>query len=749
MSAYHDARTAALPRDESGDGGDGVHRGRGDAAARLPAHDWSKTALGRMDAWPDALRAMADVCAGAGLPMALFWGEDGAAIYNDAFAALLGGGVTPAAMTPGRPAREMVDADVDDARASVRETRRPVTLKNRRLDGAAALARAASREGSAPAEQRHFDLTLTPFGTEGGGAAGVLCAAVETTRCVVGERRLRVLRELSEGAARASTPREACASVSRTLASEGAAADVSFSRLYVFEPGASRGKLAAASGVATVPCGEEVSLGAAGARSPLAQAAQSRRVEVLGGGLALALPLLDGDRAFALLVLGIGAGYALDADERTFFDLVAAQVGVALRSAGALAAPEVPAHDAGMDARVAIADARRQVEEANRTRDEFLATVSHELRTPLTSILGWARLLKTRAVDAATLEKGIATIERNARTEAQLIEDILDVSRLATGQLRIVRTPFDLGDVVDAALETLRPAAAARDIGLHVRLSPDAMGVLGDARRVQQVVWNLVSNAVKFTPRGGSVEVRAERDGDDVVLAVVDDGEGIPPEFLPHVFERFRQEDASTTRTHAGLGLGLAVVRSVVELHGGSVSAASAGKGLGARFVVRLPAPPVAEAQVFIPSSSSSSFRISAPTASDALRGLRVLVVDDEPDARDFLTMILSDRGADPRGAATVREALEALGPFHPDVLVSDIGMPDEDGYDLIRRIRAGTGEMRGVPALAVTAYAGAEDRRRAIGAGYQMYLAKPFEPDELIGAVSHLAGRTPAPLHS
>ncbi len=713
--------------------------GEGDAAARARAVDWAATSLGPVDAWPEAWVALLAVCFGARLPMALFCGDDGIMIGNDAYAPLV-------AVRPGPPARAAsaaIDVEMEAARRQVLATGAPTTLRDHPL----AVPRAGAGGASAGTETRHFDLTFTSTG-----AGGVLCAATETTRSVVGERRLRLLHALAEGGTRATTAEEACASVSRALADEGAGKDVPFSRLYLFEPSASRGRLAAASGVAAIPCGKDVDLGLAGARSPLAQAVKRGRPEVLGEGCAIALPLVDRSacdqrdrRVAALLVCGISPEHALDAEYRAFFDVVAGLVEAALGRAGAQGRvdPARPAPPHERDA--ALAAARREVEEANRVKDELLATLSHELRTPLTSILGWARLMTTRSLDAATLAKGLATIERNARSEAQLIENLLDVSRLTSGKLSIVRQPFDVAAIVDAALEAVRPAAEARAITLDVRVEPGGAGAfVGDASRVQQLVWNLASNAVKFTPRGGNVAVRARHAGDELVLTVEDDGEGIPAEFLPSVFERFRQEDASTTRAHPGLGLGLAIVRHVAELHGGSARAESPGKGLGAKFEVRLPAQ---ASPISAPEASTAPPRarpVPAPAirSAHALLGLRVLVVDDEPDARDFVAMILSGCGADPRAAATVREALDALDPFHPDVLVSDIGMPDEDGYDLIRHIRSDAGCMRGLPAIAVTACTGSDDRRRAIGAGYQMYLAKPFEPDELIGAISELAGR-------
>ncbi|HZG50731.1 MAG TPA: PAS domain S-box protein [Pyrinomonadaceae bacterium] len=386
-----------------------------------------------------------------------------------------------------------------------------------------------------------------------------------------------------------------------------------------------------------------------------------------------------------------------------------------------------------------------EAQEANRLKDEFLATLSHELRTPLTAILGWSRLLQASDFDEAARTRALRTIERNAQAQTQLIDDLLDTSRIITGKLRLDVRPVDLASVVTAAAETARPAAAARDIRLQTLLDPQAGPISGDPDRLQQVVWNLLSNAIKFTPKGGRVQVRLERVDSHVEVTVADTGRGIAAEFLPHVFDRFRQADQTTTRTHGGLGLGLAIVRQLVELHGGSVQVESAGEGRGTSFTVSLPLLSLRRE-----SSAADEWR-THPPAREAeelecppeLAGLSVLVVDDEPDTRELLAAVLTSCGAQVSLAATAAEAFEQIERNRPDVLITDIGMPDEDGYSLLSRIRQLPPERGGtIPAAALTAYARAEDRVRALRSGFQMHVPKPVEPAELITVVANLAGR-------
>jgi CheY-like chemotaxis protein/nitrogen-specific signal transduction histidine kinase len=383
----------------------------------------------------------------------------------------------------------------------------------------------------------------------------------------------------------------------------------------------------------------------------------------------------------------------------------------------------------------------RRAEEANRAKDEFLATASHELRTPLNAILGWARMLRSGQVDPSGYARGLETIERNATAQVQLIEDILDGSRIITGKLHLEIRPLDLTALVRAALDAVRPAADAKGIRLTTTIDPEAARVIGDPERLQQVVWNLANNAVKFTPKGGAVDVALVRSGTHIELLVTDTGQGIAPEFLPHVFERFLQAEGSTTRRHGGLGLGLALVRHLVEAHGGTVRAESEGKGRGARFVVQLPVQAVyqndADPERARPTPTEA---IVAPAARPSLAEVTALVVDNEEDARDLIAMVLRANGAEVITAANAGQALEQLAERTPSVLISDIGMPDVDGYELIRRVRNLTGASgASVPAIALTAYSREQDRRLALEAGFQTHVSKPVDPDELVRVVAGL----------
>ncbi|MDP9120311.1 MAG: ATP-binding protein, partial [Acidobacteriota bacterium] len=388
-------------------------------------------------------------------------------------------------------------------------------------------------------------------------------------------------------------------------------------------------------------------------------------------------------------------------------------------------------------------EARREAEVANRLKDEFLATVSHELRTPLNAILGWASLLREDRLDAVSTRRARETIERNARAQNQLIEDLLDVSRIISGKLRLDVRQMDVAAVVEAALDVVRPTAGNKGVRLQSVLDPSAGPVAGDPDRLQQVVWNLLSNAIKFTPKGGRVMVRLERVNSHVEIVVEDTGIGIAPEFQPYIFERFRQADSSTTRVYGGLGLGLAIVRHLTDLHGGTVRVESAGRDRGTMFAVSLPLS-VAQAPREPPRGVNSTADAGLELESiSLLRGVRVLVVDDEPDARTLVAAILGQCGASVVTAGSVAEGLAALEEGVIDVILSDIEMPGEDGYSFIREVREREeGRERGRPAAALTAYGRAEDRRRSLAAGFQMHVSKPVEPAELVAVVANLAGR-------
>lgn len=380
-------------------------------------------------------------------------------------------------------------------------------------------------------------------------------------------------------------------------------------------------------------------------------------------------------------------------------------------------------------------------EEANRLKDEFLAVLSHELRTPLNAILGWARMLRAGTLAESDVPRALETIERNAQAQAQLIEDLLDVSRIVSGKLRLDMRPVDIGEVVEEAIDTVRPTADARGVTLTALIGPVGP-VSGDAQRLQQVVWNLLSNSIKFTPPGGRVDVRLDQPGSVVRIMVSDTGQGIDPDFLPHVFDRFRQASSTPGQTRRkGLGLGLAIVRHLVEAHAGSVSATSEGPGNGATFTVELP---VMVGRTVLSTQPAHGYATAGLETTLSLTGVSVLVVDDDADARDMLKISLHQHGAVVRVVSSAEEAYAAVSDEPPDVLVSDIEMPDANGYDLVRRLRHSDDQrLRRLPAVALTAYARTEDRVKALLAGFQTHVPKPVEPAELVTVIASLAQRT------
>ena len=378
--------------------------------------------------------------------------------------------------------------------------------------------------------------------------------------------------------------------------------------------------------------------------------------------------------------------------------------------------------------------ARAEAEAANRIKDEFLATLSHELRTPLTSLLGWSSVLREAQRDQKVLTQGLEAIDRNARVQAQLIDDLLDVSRIVSGKLNLDVRPLDIASVARAAINVVRPAADAKGITLDYHAEPGLGAISADSARLHQIIWNLLSNAVKFTPHGGKISVRVEQNGLDARVTVKDTGQGIDAEFLPRVFDRFRQADSSTTRSFGGLGLGLAIVRHLVELHGGTVSAQSDGVSKGATFTATFPLLADRAEPVSSPEISTDSY---------SLDGLRVLLVDDEAEARQIISTVITRTGAEVKTCESAHEALAKLSEWKPDVILSDIAMPEEDGYSFIKRVRSLPHDKGGdTPAAALTAYARDIDRHQALAAGYQMHIAKPIGASQLITMIARLAGR-------
>ena len=389
--------------------------------------------------------------------------------------------------------------------------------------------------------------------------------------------------------------------------------------------------------------------------------------------------------------------------------------------------------------------ARAEAEAADRLKDEFLATVSHELRTPLNAIIGWSYMIRSKSLDEATLARAMETIERNAKSQAQLIEDILDVSRVITGKLHLENEPVDMVTVINAAIDSVQLAADSKGIQLEVTLLPSSRHVIGDSTRLQQVVWNLLSNSIKFTPAGGRVEVRLKRAGSKAQVTVSDTGEGIDKNFLPYIFDRFRQADGASTRRHGGLGLGLAIVRHLVELHGGTVHADSRGAGSGATFTIRLPLATRGESAKSASKVVSRKRRSNDNHVSDTphflLEGVRVLVVDNDPDTLSVIVAMLADRMATVQTASSVADAFEKTQMFKPHVLVADLAMRNEEGFTLIEKIKT-LGEQcaQHIPGIALTACVRVDDRARALSAGFNMFVPKPVVPDELVAAIATLA---------
>jgi PAS domain S-box-containing protein len=392
--------------------------------------------------------------------------------------------------------------------------------------------------------------------------------------------------------------------------------------------------------------------------------------------------------------------------------------------------------------------ARTEADMANDIKDQFLALLSHELRTPLTSILGWSQMLTDVNLDDAESKRALEIIVRNARSQRQLIDDLLDVSRIITGKLSLEVRPLELAPIIEAVVDSLRPAADARSIHLQIAFDPRTSPISGDPDRLQQIIWNLLTNAIKFTPKGGRVKVWFERVESHVEITIIDTGEGIAPEFLPHIFDRFRQSDSSSTRRHGGLGLGLSIVRQLVEMHGGTVTAESAGAEEGTTFKVIFPLMSVHRKLSDVDMTRPVIVSRERTDVPPSLNDLRVLVVDDEPDARELVAAVLTGRGAAVVSVGSAGEALEEMEKQPFDVLVSDIGMPKMDGYALIEKVRRLPAERGGrIPAAALTAYAGVEDRMRVLSAGYQMHIPKPVEPAELATVVGSIALRYAKPV--
>ena len=456
--------------------------------------------------------------------------------------------------------------------------------------------------------------------------------------------------------------------------------------------------------------------------SPFASLLAAEEIQAVSG-----VPLLVDKNLIGVLSIGMRRKRAISDDDLRFLSLVGDRIAAAIERVRLYNGEK---------------EARAQAEEANRLKDQFLATVSHELRTPLNAILGWARMLNSGRIDERTSSHALEVIERNARAQAQLIDDLLDVSRIISGKLRLNITPIEPLAIVDLALDAVRPAAEAKDIQLVRNYDPKAGTISGDPDRLQQIIWNLLSNAIKFTPSSGKVTIDVQRTPSHIEFQISDTGQGIETEFLPYVFDRFRQADASVARAHGGLGLGLAIVRHLAELHGGTVEASSEGEGHGATFNVRLPihvaSLPATEASDQVNGSYDwAQLKLGSQTA---LQGLRILIVDDEADSLDLMSAVLRECGAIPVTAKSAAEGFAELTSHPPQVLISDIEMPLEDGYTFIRKVRTKlTPPVSKIPAVALTAHANKDDRLRALASGFQIHVRKPVEPGELIEALCRL----------
>jgi signal transduction histidine kinase len=703
--------------------------GGGRMGALMRSRDWTTSPLGPPAAWPDTLKIAVATCLGSNFPMVIWWGPQLLMFYNDAWQPILGEGKHPGGL--GRPGAEswpetwpIVGAQFENALKGVASWSEDLLL-------------ASDRRGFL--EECYFTYSHSPLKDVLGRAVGVCSVVSETTSRVLSVRRLRVLHNLAAAILDATSGPDSlqslCLRLVRLLWLDNP--DVPFAALYVTQ--ADEGaRLYASSGIDDSLLPEALTLDAAAdrwgiadvlrSRAPVTVDASSWPVQLPGGAWPertselVALPLSRSNRSRELcgvLVVGVNARLRLDEPYQEFLGLAAAQLGSAVNALQLLD-----------QERRARADAERSA----RAKDEFLALLSHELRTPLNAVVGWTAILKHDLSDPVRAARAVEVIDRNARQQARLISDLLDVSHIASGSLRLDVQSVDLCAVIGAAVEAVTPAAIEKGVTLRTRLDAQLLSPRGDPARLQQVVWNLLVNAVKFTPSGGRVEIALLAAGPGVELRVTDTGEGIDPALMPHVFDGFRQADASASRAHGGLGLGLTIVKKLVELHGGRVEARSEGPGRGATFVVQLSCE--AGQRPIAPVLATPATKLAEPPS---LRNLSILLVDDDRDAIGMVRRFVEDRSGRVEAASTAAQALDILDREPFDMIVSDIAMPGGDGYSLIAEIR-----RRGltIPAVALTAFARADDQARALAMGYQAHVAKPVDPAELLGTLVRLAGR-------
>jgi signal transduction histidine kinase len=717
------ADSVATPPAESSSSATAFLADGGRMGAIMRSRDWTTSPLGPPANWSDTLKAAVATCLSSHFPMVIWWGPELLMLYNDAWQPILGDTKHPSGL--GRPGAEswpetwpIVGVQFENALNGIASWSEDLLL-------------ASDRRGFL--EECYFTYSHSPLKDADGRVVGVYSVVSETTSRVLNERRLRVLRDLSNATiAITSGPtslQDLCETLIALLCRDNP--DVPFAVQYLID-GHGTARLCAAAGIDRELFPDAVVIADADgwgiseaiqSRTPVVTEFRSRTMSVPGtwaesGKQILSLPLLRLNRPTAVLVVGINSQLRLDQPYTDFLRLVAAQLVNAVSASQLL---ESERH------------ARADAERATHAKDEFLAMLSHELRTPLNAVIGWTEILKHDLSDPVRASRAVEVIDRNARQQARLISDLLDVSRITSGSMQLDAQSLDFLSVIDAAVEAVAPAAEATGVTLQVRADADIRPVHGDSARLQQVVWNLLANAIKFTPRGGTIEIELIPAETHAELRVTDNGSGIDPALIPYVFDGFWQADASLSRVHGGLGLGLTIVKHVVELHGGQVTARSNGSGLGSTFVVELPYG--AADQHREPGAAPRS--IEAADESARLRGTRVLIIDDDRDAVMMLQRFMEDQSAFVRSATSAAQALDMLDRETFDLIVSDIAMPSGDGYGLIAAIR-----RRGLatPAVALTAFARSDDRQRALAEGFQAHLSKPVDVVELLATLVKLS---------
>ena len=723
--------------------------GGGETGALIREHDWARTPLGPLHRWPQSLLTAVGLILESRFGMCIAWGRERVQLYNDAWRAVLG----PKHPAIGRPVAETFPG--------LWPTIGPLL---EHVAGGEALhyddLLLPVHRGS-HVEECFFACSAGPIRDEGGRVAGILVTLSETTSRVLAERRLRTLTDLAGIGAGAFTTADVLRAAARALAASSA--DVPCAAFYAWDGDAKLATRVATTGIAEGHPAAPLAIESGGSAHGLlcARAATTgdlvavdrsawTATDVTAGpwpepiGRLVVAPLVAGTTTLGFLVAGLSPRRAFDDAYADFLRRIAATVGGALAMTRTLEVERYRATSGLAHAEEKLAAmlerermARAEAEAANRSKDDFIAVLSHELRSPLNAILGWARLLNTTETDAAARRRAIDTIERNASLQAQLIDDLLDISRIVAGKLVLDTAPVDLARIARDAVHSVAAAADAKGVRVECVGAETEATIVADAARLQQVVWNLVTNAVKFTPTGGRVTVAVGMTSDTAEIVVSDTGKGIDAGLLPHVFERFRQADDATARDGAGLGLGLAIVQHIVERHGGTVTAASEGLDRGATFTVSLP-----RASALESTSEGSRHVEPQPSPATLLAGVSVLVVEDDADSRELIVQALSSCSATVTAAASAAEALVAIQREWPHVVVSDISMPETDGYELIRKIRKlAAGRRSRLSAIALTAHARPEDRLRTLFTGFDVHMPKPVDPIELASIVARLAG--------